>query len=84
VVASKNSKFSNEVVPRHHHLLPSNPRHLHPTAAHHRQPWISPAATIVLHPSSLQRSTIQPHHTGESHHHERTYSNPIATLAASS
>jgi len=26
-------KSANEVMSRRHHLLPSNPRHLHPTAA---------------------------------------------------
>jgi len=59
---------ANEVVPCHHHLLSSNLRHLHPTAAHHHQSWMPTTTTAFSHHNSIFISIVQYH---SSHVHEQ-------------
>jgi len=56
-LATQNS--ANEVVPHHHHLLPSNPRHLHPTAALNLAAatitTVSRPSTVIIAPAGCTR-----------------------------
>jgi len=56
-LATQNS--ANEVVPRHHHLLPSNPRHLHPIVALHLAAatitTVSRPSTVITAPAGCTR-----------------------------
>jgi len=76
--ATQNS--ANEIMPRHHHLLPSNPRHLHPTTALHLA-----VATIIFRAYNLPEKANKRCPVGVNHvnHHHREHLQRIAAAATS-